>query len=95
MCAQDSHCHKFEMGDEGTDARMIIPTLTSWSSLQTTDRPQATKGSRKDLQTMQRSAALQWQQTPSRSSFRAVHAPRMSEPTETESSSTISCAVIA
>ena len=50
-------------------------------------------GDRKKL-TMHRITARQWEQTPSRSSFRAEQAPRIRDPTATESSKTISWAVI-
>ena len=43
--------HKLEIGEEGTEAKMIIPTLTSWSRLHRTERHQAVNGRRKDLQT--------------------------------------------
>ena len=130
------------MGDEGTEDRMIIPTVMSWSSPHTVERAHARKGKKKDLQTwgwsgggrkvrasrqhcarfrrggavsrhrslcletegsgggdrkkltMHRITARQWEQTPSRSSFRAEQAPRIRDPTATESSRTISWAVI-
>ena len=51
MWAQESHCHRLEIGDEDTDAMMIIPTLTLWSRFHRIESAHAANGRKNPLQT--------------------------------------------